>query len=326
MMKDSIDPIFPSIVETIHLGKNFIALPHINIDGDDLGSMLALYWGFKKINKNVALFTTDSIPFVYTFLPGVEKIRNFIPDRKFDAALMLECSTPARLPAKINLKQIAHKVINLDHHPDNSAYGDLNYIDSKAAALGEIVYFLLKTLDVEMDYNIAVNLYTAILTDCGSFQYSNTTSNTHKIVSELLKFPIDVNQISKKIYRETDFNTLKLLGEVLSTLDKTNDGKVVWAEVTPEMMKKYNAFEENTQHFIDSVNHTAGHEIAILFKETPENTTKASVRSDIYPVNELSAEFGGGGHKQAAGCTINASLPEAKKLFLEKINEMFYNK
>lgn len=318
---------FLKIIETIQLGKNFLAVPHVNIDGDDLGSMLALYWGFKKINKRIELFTADNIPYIYTFLPGVEKIKKEVPSgQTFDAAIILECSAMNRIAKNLNLTNLTGKIINIDHHPDNTMYGDLNYLNSRASALGEIIFYILKALDIELDLNIAVNLYTSILTDSGGFQYSNTTSDTHKIISELLKFPVPVNEISRKIYKEVDFNSLKLLGFVLTTLSSKNNGKVVWAELTQKMLKDTHNFEENTQHFIDEIKNVTDAEISFLLKETPEGHTKVSLRSNIFPVNDLAARFDGGGHRPAAGCTIKEPLFAAKKLLLEKIDEMFYEK
>lgn len=315
---------FLSIVEACQLGKNFLAVPHVNIDGDDLGSMLALYWGMKKINKNITLFSPDNIPFMYNFMPGIEKIQKTAPNNKFDAVLMLECSALSRMPAGINLKQLTGNVINLDHHPDNSMYGNLNYINSKAAALGEIIFKLLKHMDIELDYNTAVCLYVSILTDCGAFQYSNTTSETHKIVSELLTFPIDVAQISRVIYKEIDFNNLKLMGIVLSTIKSRQNGKIVWGTLTQKMLKDCLTFEENTQYFIDEINNIRNTDIAMLFKETSDGFTKVSLRSNKFPVNELAAAFDGGGHKQASGCTIKEPLEKATETLLGKTEEMFY--
>lgn len=315
---------FLSIVEAVQLGKNFLAVPHVNLDGDELGCMLALYWGLKKINKTITLFTPDNIPFVYTFLPGVEKIQKTLPDKKFDAALALECSSLERIPANINLKRIAKRVINIDHHPDNLMYADFNYIDSRASALGEIIFKLLKELGVELDYNIAVNLYVSILTDSGAFQYSNTTSETHKIVSKLLEFPLNVNEINRKIYKETEFNTLKLMGVVLATLNQAQKGKIIWAYLTQKMLQDCLCYEENTQYFIDTINTIRDAEITILFKETANGSIKISLRSNIHPVNDLAGIFGGGGHKQAAGCTINSPLETAIKTLIAKTEEMFY--
>lgn len=315
---------FLSIVESIRLGKNFLAVPHVNIDGDDLGCMLALYWGLKKLNKNVTLFSADNIPFMYNFMPGIEKVQKIVPEQTFDAVLMLECSAFSRIPSGVNLKLLTSNVINLDHHPDNSMYGNLNFVNSKAAALGEIIFKLFKHLDIELDYNMAVCIYISILTDCGAFQYSNTTSETHKIVSELLTFPIDVAQISSVIYKEIDFNNLKLMGIVLSTLKSRQSGKIVWGTLTQKMLKDCSTFEENTQYFIDEINNVRGTDIAMLFKETPDGFTKVSLRSNKFPVNELAAVFDGGGHKQASGCTIKEPLDKATETLLNKTEEMFY--
>lgn len=317
---------FFSIAQTLQLYKDFIVVPHTNIDGDDLGCMLALYWSFKKIKKNVWLYIPERIPQMYSFLPGIHEIKKEIPLKEFDGVITLECSNLSRFPSNINLKKLAKQIINIDHHPDNQLYGDLNWVDPTASALGELIYKLIVYLDIPLDINIATCLYVSILTDCGCFQYSNTTSETHRIVSELLKFPISISQINRKIYYEKNINILKLQGMVLNTLKSDLNNKIVWAILTQKMLKESQTSEENTQHLIDEISKARGAEITMLFKETIDRKTKISFRSTLKPINKVALFFSGGGHSGAAGCTFEGNISDAVEAVVEKIKEMFYSK
>lgn len=307
------------ICETISLKKSFFILPHVNIDGDDLGCMLALYNGLKKLKKEVYLYSLDNIPDIYDFLPDLEKIKKIIPLKIFDVGIALECSSLERMPQRVNLKKNTKLIINIDHHPDNQIYGDLNWVDSKAGALGEMIFTLLEKLNVPLDYSIAESLYTSILTDSGAFGYPNTTSKTHSIVSELVKFPININKINRKIYHEISVNVIRLLGRVLSSLKATKDKKILWSILTKSMMDEEKVKEEDTQHFIEEINKAKEAEVVMLFKEISQNQTKVSFRSKNFPVNKLAAGFGGGGHLRASGCSLNKNLENAQKEIMKKL-------
>lgn len=308
-----------AICETINLKKKFFILPHIDIDGDDLGCMLALYNGLKKLKKEVYLYTPEDIPDIYSFLPDLEKIKKNIPIETFDVGIVLECPNIKRIPPRVNLKKLTKLIINIDHHPDNLLHGNLNWVDPKAAALGEMVFTLFQRLNIPLDFKIAQNLYISILTDCGAFQYANTTSKTHKIISELLKYPINVNQMSRKIYHEVPIKILRLLGKVLSTLKKSRDEKICWTTLTQKMLEEEKVKEEDTQHFIEEINKAKECEIVLLFKEVTPDVTKVSFRSKNFPVNKIAAIYGGGGHPLAAGCTLNQSLKNAEKEVIKKL-------
>ncbi|MBI2252562.1 MAG: bifunctional oligoribonuclease/PAP phosphatase NrnA [Armatimonadetes bacterium] len=315
---------FILLASLLQLKNNFLIIPHKNIDGDVLGCMLALYLGLKKINKEIYLFTNEKIPDIYNFLPAKEKVEQELSLKSFEVAVLLECSSLERIPEKLNLRKIAPCIINIDHHPDNKYYGDYNWIDSSSAALGEMIYQLLIYLKIELDLAIATCLYISILTDCGAFQYSNTTMRTHQIASELLKFPIPINEVSRKIYKEKEFKVLKLLGKCLANLETNLGGKIVWGVITKEMFRETQTSEADTQHFIEEINQIKDAEIVILFKETKNSEIKLSLRSLIFPVNRIAANFGGGGHPQAAGCAIAGNLKEVIPLAINRIIEEFY--
>jgi len=314
------------VAEIIAEKNSFLILPHVSVDGDDLGSMLAMGMSLKKMGKRAVLFCQDRIPDSFSLISGKYPILQEIPKERFDAAILLECSDWGRLPEGIDVNGSADMIINIDHHPDNTFYGDVNWVDPSSAAVGEMVFELIKRLNSPLDIDIATSLYMAILTDTGAFQYSNVTARTHAIISELLAFPIDVNAISRSIYREMDYEVLKLMGKMFSGSRRTSDGRLVWATLTSEMFKKTGAGDENIQHFVDGLSQAKGAEVTVLFKEMngESNKFKVSLRSNTIPVNEVAALFGGGGHRQAAGCTLDGPIGSSRRKVLSAVKALLY--
>jgi bifunctional oligoribonuclease and PAP phosphatase NrnA len=310
------------IIEVIQEHQTFLILPHTNIDGDDEGSMLALKLALEKIGKQVSLFCPENLPKVYNFLPAVNNISKVLPPDKVDVAILLECSSPNRLPENFDLSNSAHHIINIDHHIDNKNYAEYNWVNSKAAAVGEMVFQLINALKIPLDFEIAVCLYLAILTDTGAFAYSNVTPLTHKIIAQCLEFPIPVDTINRRVYKEKDFFYLKLLSAVIATLERSADGETAWGFLTLDMLNQVNLKYEDTQNLLEELNQIEGVNILILFKETLKGHTRVSLRSSGWPVNRLAEKFGGGGHLQAAGCNVEMPLQKAQAAVLEELANM----
>jgi phosphoesterase RecJ-like protein len=310
------------IVEVIKEHQTFLILPHVHIDGDDEGSMLALKLALEKVGKKVILYCPEDLPKVYNFLPCAHKITKELPKDLFEVAILLECSSPSRLPEGFNLVQAAQHTINIDHHRDNKEYAEYNWINPQAAAVGEMVYSLIKSLGIPLDFEIAMCLYLAILTDTGAFTYSNVTAQTHKIIAECLEFPLPIDKINRRVYKEKPFAYLKLMAEVITTLERSPDGEVAWGFLTLDMLNRANLKYEDTQNLLEELNQIEGVKILILFKESPKGYTRVSLRSSGFPVNRLAGNFGGGGHRQAAGCNITAKPAEAKDLVLKALEKM----
>ncbi len=288
--------------EVINNSQSFLLLPHINSDGDALGSLLAFHSILKRMGKESVIFTTDKIPAMYSFLPGIEQVENILPDREFDCVVLFECPNYGRSPAGDNFR--AKTIVNIDHHPDNEFYGDLNYVDSKASSIGEIFYKIFKILNCALDIDIAENLYVAIYTDTGGFNYSNTTGLTHRVIAEILEqFPINLDEISRKIYRESEFNVLKLLARLIDNI-KIHENGIATAVLTADMMKEHNVDGANSQNFISEIFKIRGIHSLALLRDGEDGVIKASFRSFLLPINKVAAKFGGGGHPRAAGCHL----------------------
>lgn len=314
------------ILKIIASHNRFLISGHIHPEGDSIGSQLALANLLRKMGKSVRIINADNVPKNLKFLPGQEKIETGLDCRKerieFDAAIVLDSPGLERIGKVRELIKNAY-IINIDHHVSNEQFGHINWTDHKASAAGEMVYGLYKSSNVPLDTQAALCLYVAIMTDTGSFRYSNTTPATHRIVAELLNFDINPAQIYESIYETRSFGTLKMMGEALEHLNRSRDGKIVWFKVTKKMIEKYKLPPESTESFIDVVRMIEGAEVAVFFRELENGAgIKISLRSKRgIDVNKIAKTFGGGGHRLASGCIIGKKMETAEKLLVKEIKK-----
>ncbi len=309
------------LVEALQASRSVLLAAHVGLDGDHLGSMLAMRKALEKMGKEVVAFLPEVVPPNYQFLLELDQLHSEIPAREFDTLITLECPNVARLPKGVDIQKSAKTVINLDHHPDNEMYGHHIWVEPEAAALGEMIFDLLEYLEVPLDRAIAMGLYVAILTDTGSFQYSRVCPATHQRLAELLEFNLPTDLISRMIYRQSRPEVLRLLGYVLSEVHLTSTGRVAWAEIPYDRMQHFGVRPEDTQFFIDDVDRVAGPEVVTLFRELGDGRIKVSFRSKEAPVNQVAAQFGGGGHAKAAGCVVRGDLQEVRAKVVEAVAE-----
>ena len=206
--------------------------------------------------------------------------------------------------------------VNIDHHISNTQYADYLYLNTEAAATGEILCALVEKLDVTPDKDLATCLYTAIYTDCGSFRFANTTPATMRAAAKLLEYGVRPNEISDALGTHTRAN-IEMLGKVLQTLSFYNDGAVSTIEINSDLYDK----EVNTDNFISFARYIEGVDVAVLFKAVEPSVTRVSMRSQKTDVAEIALSFGGGGHIRAAGCTVELPLAEARQKVLEAIGK-----
>jgi bifunctional oligoribonuclease and PAP phosphatase NrnA len=306
----------------IRNAKKILLSTHINPDGDGIGSGIALMNKLTKMGKKVDFINRDQMPAIYKFLPGSEKVRNVKKiTGKYDLAIVLECPELERNGGIIDYTLQSKLTVNIDHHLGNTMYGDLNIVDPKAAAVGEQLYKIMKELCWEIDKDAATCIYTAIVTDTGSFRYSNTTPEVHIIASELLKEGADPEYISSEVFASTA-PAVKLLAVMLSKL-KT-EGKIGYSFLSKKMFEMTGADESETDNFINNIRSIRTVEIAMLFKEINSKTVKVSFRSKgLADVNLIARRFKGGGHKHAAGAVINLPLARAMKLAISEVRKYY---
>lgn len=309
------------VIETIQKNRSFVVTTHCNPEGDALGSSLALALFLRQIGKEARVVTKDPIPYFLQFLPEKGLIsRSSDLGSGFDVLCVCDCGDIERTgyfknPApgeKINYP--CREVINIDHHVTNKNFGTVNWIEGEASATGEMIYDLVTAMKGQIDRSIATAIYTTIITETGSFHYSNTTPKIFQIASDCAKKGIDVNAIAQGLFDTSSKGRLELLAMVLSTLDLFAEGRAASVTVTEEMFRKTGTTAEDTENFVGYPRSMNGVEVAVLFRENSSKECKISLRSqkDV-DVSAIAESFGGGGHRKAAGCTIKGTLPEAKK-------------
>ena len=296
-------------------GKRAVICGHEMPDGDSIGSVLAMGFLLAQIGVESYVLTPDRIPAVYDFLPRPGDIRTAdnLPE-KCDLAVIVDCTDLNRLGDKLSryISGIS-VVVNIDHHVSNQEFGHCNYVDSKAAAAGEIVFELIKHMGVPLNHNIAVNLYTAIVMDTGSFRFDNTTGRTHEVAAELVGTGLDIGGINKNLFEKKEFVHLKLLGYALDQLKTAGEGRIAWISLPLGVMHELKAADEHAEGIINYPRMLDGVEIGLLFREIAHGKVKVGLRSNKgSDVNTLAAAFGGGGHPRAAGCLVEGTLEDVE--------------
>ena len=318
------------VVEAIKSNKNFLITTHVNPEGDALGSELVIYRLLRTLGKHAVIINEDNLPAAYDFLPGINKIKKLkksLKNIKFDCFVALDCSDLKRCGkvSRINLNN--RPIINIDHHISNEGFGDINWIEPNASSTSEMLYKLYKRLRIPLDRSTAVSLYVGILTDTGSFHYSNTSALTHKIASELLRLNLDIAKIYKKAYEEIPFSDMKLLSKILPTISRQLHGKIAWLQIRKNLLKNKITSIDLTEHLLSFARSIKDVEVAVLFKENlgQKNEVRVNLRSQgKIDVNKIARFFGGGGHKTASGCTIKGRIEDVRRRVLNKIRESFH--
>ncbi|MBI4468403.1 MAG: bifunctional oligoribonuclease/PAP phosphatase NrnA [Acidobacteria bacterium] len=300
------------VIELIESNRNFAITSHVRPDGDGIGSSLALKLVLQSMGKDAVVVMRDPIPRAYSRLTGAGQVV-VLPrfDQRFDAVFIIECSDMDR-PGLPGLAE--QLTVNIDHHSTTGLFAYINWIDSTAAAVGEMIYNLCKALGVQISPEIAENIYAALLTDTGSFHFSNTTERTLKVASELVRLGARPAKISRSIYYDNPFSKIKLVGLALSQLQHDSTGRVAWLTVTREMMKEAGASEEDVDGIVSYPLSVGAVEAVAIFKEVKPGTYRTSLRSkDSINVAKLAEQFGGGGHRNASGCTLRGEKTEVER-------------
>lgn len=309
------------IADILLKAHSVILAGHVMPDGDSVGSTAALGLMLEHLGKRVTLVSNDPIPSTYTFLPGSDKfVIGQVPTGEYDLFVVLDCSVPERTgeSLRVLLDKPGPAVLNLDHHASTPPYGDYNYIDPKASAVGEIVFDLGELLGVPLSLDIATCLYTAISTDTGSFRYDNTTAGTHRRVARLIECGLSPSEVSTLIYDEKPLSSLRLLHAVLGTLKVSPCGTVAWMRMTRRMEREAGATDDEAEGLINYARVIEGVEIALFFRETGPDRYKVGFRSKrAVDVSKLAQLFGGGGHPRASGCSVEGPYEEVEQRLVD---------
>lgn len=304
------------VLEVLESGNRFLVCSHARPDGDAMGSMLALGMVLEQMGKTADLVTADRVPVLYRRLPGVEKIRTVSSVRgPYDAAILLECDSLERAGLE-GLEDLF--LVNIDHHISGRPYAQLNWIDCDAASVGELVYRVAKAARVRLTPQMAACLYTTILTDTGSFSYGALSARTFALARELVLAGADPIALARDVYYSVPASKVVLLGAALNNLQR--EDRLAWLWITLEDMARAQAVEEDCEGIVNFALSIAGVEAAVFLRELPRGQVRLSLRSKgKVNVAAIAENLGGGGHENAAGCTLPGPLERARDEILTRL-------
>jgi phosphoesterase RecJ-like protein len=307
------------IVDAIASRQRFVISSHARPDGDSIGSQMAMAYALKALGKEVSVVNSDAAPSALLTFPGVDGIEIARRvDGAFDAAVVMECSDLSRTGVQ-GLDR--YFLINIDHHPGNTGYGQINWFDASRAACAEMVYDLVVALGVERTAEIATHVYLAILTDTGSFHYSGISPRTFDICREALLAGVDPVFVARSVYDSNSMGRLRLFGAVLNGMWVDGTGRVAVISLDERTMKTSGGTYEDTDGLVNMPLTVKAIQAVVFFKQSEGDADeyRVSLRSkgDV-DVGSVARAFGGGGHKNAAGCTVRGDLEALRRTFAEK--------
>ena len=318
MNQTTTDTAVAQIVHELRQRQRFVITSHARPDGDAIGSSLAMAYALRHLGKEVRVVSRDAPPPPMMAFPGVPEIE--VTERvedPGDAVIVMECGDLKRTGIE-GLER--GYVVNIDHHPGNTTYGALNWFDLSAAACGEMVFELVRALGVPLTREIATHVYVTILTDTGSFHYSNITPRTFEICRLCMEAGVHPPTVARTIFDSNSLGRLKLFGAVLNRMQLDTTGRIATLMVDRRLTDETGGSYEDTEGLINLPLTVKEIEAVVFFKEQTPGDWRISLRSkgDI-DINAVAKEFGGGGHKNASGCSAQGSLGDLKTLFEHKL-------
>jgi bifunctional oligoribonuclease and PAP phosphatase NrnA len=303
--------------DAIRSGERFLVTTHENPDGDALGSMLAMKLALDQLGKDTVMYLAGDAPLPgeYGFMALDELMRRLPEDASARVLLAVDCANESRLGPDPEVLQQAPLVVDIDHHHDNTRFGDVNLIDAKASSTGELLRDLFEELDVELTPPIAEALYIALVTDTGRFQYTNTTPKSLRLAAELVEAGADLHRIFQGVYESVQFAKLKLLARALERAQVYEGGRLVVSYLLRNDFSEVGAAEPYSEGIIDYLRAVEGADMAVLIREPPRAagpTRRVSLRAshDELDVSAIARKSNGGGHRQAAGFSSEESIEE----------------
>lgn len=314
------------LLDRLRRGNRFVLTSHVNPDGDAIGSAIGLARLLRQMGKGATLWNYDPVPQLYRVLPGTDRVHvggetppAGFPEL-FDAFIVLECPGPERTGLEGWLGRLP--IVNVDHHLGNEQYGVVNWVDSSAPAVGEMVFRIAKALKLDLDAETANALYLTLVTDTGGFRFSNTTPETFEAAAALVREGASPPLVSQWLYESQPLSALRLLGEMLPTLETHGGGRIATAWLTREMGTRAGAAPGDSEGLIDYPRSIAGVEAVALFRQLEGDRFKVSLRSrGAVDVERIARLFGGGGHHNAAGFTREVARETLVRETLDQLED-----
>ncbi len=313
-----------AIADLIRRHQRFVVMSHVRPDGDALGCTLAMGLCLQQMGKDVTMWNEEGCLEKFSFLPGSEQVQ--VPPaepQRFDVALVLDTAVKDRVGKCLSAVAHADVWVNIDHHISNPRYADLNHIDATAPATGQILFELFRQGGLPFTYAMADNLFVAISTDTGSFQYPSTTARTYEIGAELVRMGVNVGQLSQRLYESYPRRRLELLKRLLNVLDFSSGDRVASFALTQAITRELDVKPDDNEGLIDTIRAVQGVIVAVFFEELSDGRVRVSLRSKDprADVCKIAQRFGGGGHTLAAGIRMAGPLAAAQEKVLQAIDE-----
>ncbi len=310
------------ILQLIDQSQTFLIASHESPDGDAIGSTLALANALREMGKDVVAYNRDHAPHEYAFLPGIDTVVSTVDESQtFDAGFVLDAGELQRAGRWI--KGRCRALVNVDHHPYSEDFGDIYFVDTEASATSVLIYRLLQSAGHKVSSDVATCVYTAILSDTGSFHYSNANPEAFQVAAEMVALGVDPWSIASRLYESQDLKRLRLLALALPTLQASACGQYASIAVTLKMYESSETSEEYTDRFINYPRSVRGVEVAIFFRQLTENRFKIGFRSKgNVDVGALARAMNGGGHHNAAGAEVEGSLESVRKWVYARVAEL----
>ncbi len=304
---------------------HFLVVNHVNPDGDATGSLLAVGHMLKALGKKFTLANEGPTPEKFKFIPlseGILDLSGQKLDRTFDRVIALDCGDFHRVGTVAEYFSEGFKLLNIDHHPTNDSFGAVNLVRTDACATAEILYDLVKDMQIPLHKDLATSLYMGLLTDTGGFRYSNTTAEVMHKAADLLRYEVSPGEVAERCLETITVSYLRLLREVLPTLAMDFNNRAAYLTITLEAMEASQANREDMEGIVNYARNIEGVEVGVLFKQVDSDIVKVSMRSNrTVDVAAIAKELGGGGHAKASGCTVKGSLEEVTQVVREKLNQ-----
>ncbi|HEY6837596.1 MAG TPA: bifunctional oligoribonuclease/PAP phosphatase NrnA [Geobacteraceae bacterium] len=313
----------PDIVAAIAAHHSFLITTHESPDGDAIGSTLALANYLTRLGKDVTAYCCDPVPEIYAFLPLADTVVHSLPQRRYDICFVLDVGEFRRAGKEIATFDGIGSFINIDHHLHCENFGAINLIDADAAATGILIHRIIAAAGHEIDYATALCIYTAIITDTGSFRYSNANPEAFSVAGEMVARGVNAWSVAENLYESQPRERMELLTLALATLKISQRGNYASLAVTLDMYERTGANAELTDGFVNYPRSIRGVEVAIFFREIRDGLFKVGFRSKgKVNVSSLAEGFGGGGHHNAAGCTVAGTLDEVRAAVFAHLEEV----
>ncbi len=313
------------LVEAIEQSPSIIVTTHVQPDGDAIGSMLGLKHALESAGKMVIAVLPDEVPANLRFLPGADEIMAgdcAAAAGQHALAVVLDCGSLDRVGRCAGAVQASGLMANVDHHPTNTGFADINWVDVAAASTSEMVFGLLERMGIALGPETATCLLAGVITDTGSFRYSNTTAYTFRVAAALTEAGASPWQISQSVYDTRSYQSLAGMAEAILSMEFHCSGLMASMDITADLMRRYSLTESETEGFISYARSVAGVEVAVVYKEIGSDEIRVGLRSNRdVDVSRIALALGGGGHVRASGLTFRGGLEQAKAAVMAEVRK-----